>query len=78
MNENIKAMCLELAKLALETKDVDVDLMNYAISVFHYSYKYGKVKTLYYENINFIDEDAEQRINETLEYVRGLGGNKDV
>lgn len=78
MNENIKAMCLELAELALETEGVDIAVSNYRIAVSHYSYKFRKLKTIYFDNISFIEKDAEQRIKEALDYVRDLGGNKDV
>jgi len=77
MNENIKAACLELAKLALETHGVDINVSNYRIAVSHYSYRFGKLKTIYFDNISFIEKDAEQRIKKALDYVRSLGGNID-
>jgi len=74
---NIKAMCLELAELALETKDINVDVMSFGITVSHYSFSKDLVETIYFDSINFIEEDAEQRIEKALEHVRDLGGNKD-
>lgn len=78
MDGYIKAMCLKLAELALETKDINVDVMSFGITVSHYSFSKDLVETIYFDSINFIEEDAEERIKKALDYVRGLGGNKDV
>lgn len=78
MDGYIKAMCLKLAELALETKDINVDVMSFGITVSHYSFSKDLVETIYFDSINFIEEDAEERIEKALEYVRNLGGNKDV
>lgn len=73
----IKAMCMKLAELALETQGISIDIVNYHLIVSHYKYNNSAVETLYYDNIHFIDEDAEQRIEKALDYVRNLGGIKD-
>ena len=77
MDGYVKAMCLKLAELALETKSVYVDVMSFGITVSHYSFNKDAVETIYFDSINFIEEDAEQRIEKALDYVRNLGGNKD-
>lgn len=77
MDGYVKAMCLKLAELALETKDINVDVMSFGITVSHYSFNKDAVETIYFDSINFIEEDAEQRIEKALDYVRNLGGNKD-
>ncbi|WP_346961991.1 hypothetical protein [Clostridium sp.] len=77
MNENIKSMCLKLAELALETKDIYVSIMDYSITIHHFDFE-GE-GALYFENISFhYQDDTEERIEKALEYVRNLGGNKDV
>ncbi|WP_346961593.1 hypothetical protein [Clostridium sp.] len=70
-------MCMKLAELALETKDINVDVMSFGITVSHYSFSKDAVETIYFDSINFIEEDAEQRIEKALDYVRNLGGNKN-
>lgn len=77
MDGYVKAMCMKLAELALETEGIDINICDYRIGFYHYDYRNGKVKTIYYDNINFIETDAEQRIEKALDYVRNLGGNKD-
>lgn len=73
----IKAMCMKLAELALETKGINIDIANFHLMVSHYKYNNSAVETIYYDNIHFTDEDAEQRIEKALDYVRNLGGIKD-
>ncbi len=77
MDGYVKAMCMKLAELALETKDINVDVMSFGITVSHYSFSKDAVETIYFDSINFIEEDAEQRIEKALDYVRNLGGNKN-
>ncbi len=77
MNENVKAICLQIAELALETKDVFVNITSAGISIHHFNYENNE--TLYYEDISFINEkNAEQRIEKALDYIRSLGGNHGV
>lgn len=77
MNENIKAMCLELAELALETKDIYVSITDYSITIHHFDLE-GE-GTTFFDSISFShDDDTEERIKKALDYVRDLGGNKDV
>lgn len=78
MNENIKAMCLELAELALETNHMSLDIRCHGIIVQHYKFVNKKVDVVFFDNIHFIERDAEGRIKKALDYVRDLGGNKDV
>lgn len=75
MNKEIKSMCLELAKLALETKDVYVSLMEHCITIHHFRYK--DAETIYRKIISFkYDKDVAESIREALDYIKSLeGGN---
>lgn len=76
MNKDIKAMCLELARLALETKDIHVHIWQHAIIIAHFD-KEGK-ETLYFENISFkYDDDVSKRLKEAIKHVKSLGGVKN-
>ncbi|WP_346905936.1 hypothetical protein [Clostridium sp.] len=72
MNRDIKRMCLELARLALETTDVHVHIWQHAIIIAHFD-KEGK-ETLYFENISFkYDDDVNERLEKAIDYVKSLG-----
>lgn len=75
MNSKIKAMCLELAEKALTTKDVSVNVRDFAITIIHL--EDGKEEFSYYVFILFDDTDVEQRLQHALDYVKNLGGNEN-
>lgn len=77
MKKNIKVMCLELVELTLETKDIYVSITDYSITIHHLDFE--DEGTIFFDSISFnYDDDIEQRIKKALDYVRDLGGNKDV
>ncbi len=72
MNGYIKAMCMKLTELALETEDIFVSITRFGISVNHFSNGIAP----YFDSISFkFDIDAEKRIEKALDYVKSLGGN---
>lgn len=76
MNDYIKAMCLKLAELALEIKDIYVSIVDYGISIHHFESE-GE-GTIFYDDISFkYNSDAEERIEKALDYVKSLGGNNN-
>lgn len=78
MNENVKAICLQIAELALETEDIFFDIRNSGVTIHHLSYDYEN-ESLYYDCIKFSDgKNAEEQLQKALDYIRSLGGNYGV
>lgn len=76
MNKNIKAMCLELTRLALEIEDIHLHIWKHAIIIAHFD-KEGK-ETIYYDNISFkYDDDVDEKLEKAIDYVKSLGGNNN-
>lgn len=74
MNKDIKSMCLELARLVLETTDVHIHIWKEAVIIAHHSER----DTLYFENISFkYDDDVNERLEKAISYVKELGGNNN-
>jgi L-rhamnose isomerase len=76
MDEDIKSMCLELARLAMEIEDIYVSLTDYNVNVHHY--KFGEEDSRYFKSVSFkYDKNVAESIKEALEYVKSLGGNNN-